>query len=140
MLGENLRKARKIAKMTQEDLAKCIGVQRSVISKYETGAIEPSISQLEKIASAFCVPVSDLVASVAYDLGFDDGSKAEEWQNYVIHELWKRDGYTGSDTELQLIKAFSRLNPTGQSVAVERVEELTKIPDYQKAENPADEG
>lgn len=31
------------------------------------------------------------------------------------------------------LSAFSKLNPTGQQKAVERVEELTEIPKYQKA-------
>lgn len=34
-----------------------------------------------------------------------------------------------------LLNAFRQLNEKGQKVAVERVEELTKIPDYQKAED-----
>ena len=62
MLGDRLREARKGAKLTQEELSKIIGVKRSVVSKYENGIIEPSISQLEKIAGA-------LKVSPAYLLG-----------------------------------------------------------------------
>ena len=82
--------------------------------------------------------VRDLMDTSAYDEGFKDGSEAEEWQNHVIDELWKRDGYSGSDIEIQLICAFSRLNPSGQKEALKRVEELTEIPRYQKEKNPAD--
>lgn len=52
MIGDALRKARKDANMTQNDLAKKIGVQRSVISKYESGAIDPTFSQIQSIANA----------------------------------------------------------------------------------------
>lgn len=36
------------------------------------------------------------------------------------------------DAEERISAALEKLNTTGQNVAVERVEELTKIPDYQK--------
>lgn len=52
MFGDKLRAARKAAKLTQEELAEKIGVKRSVISKYENGIIDPSISQVQSIADA----------------------------------------------------------------------------------------
>lgn len=47
--------------MTQEDLAKAIGVRRSVISKYENGLIEPSITQLKNISKVLHIPIGDLL-------------------------------------------------------------------------------
>lgn len=74
--------ARKRAKLTQQQLATVIGVQRSVISKYENGIIEPSISQLQKIAKALNVTASYLLGvsdtmdvdwnSLAFDLAIND--------------------------------------------------------------------
>lgn len=49
---EKIRELRKAAGMTQEDLAKSIGVKRAVISKYENGTVIPPISKIEKIAAA----------------------------------------------------------------------------------------
>lgn len=76
---ERIISARKKAGLTQEQLAATIGVKRAVISKYETGAIEPSISQLQKISDALNVSISYLLGanddpdkssfnSVAFDL------------------------------------------------------------------------
>lgn len=48
-------------------------------------------------------------------------------------QAWKDYAKNRLDTA-QLITAFNKLNDKGQQVAVERVEELTKIPDYQKTE------
>jgi transcriptional regulator with XRE-family HTH domain len=48
-------------KMTQEDLAKKIGVKRAVISKYETGLISPSADTLQKIANVLNVSMADLL-------------------------------------------------------------------------------
>lgn len=138
MLGQNIRAARKAAKITQEDLSKLIGVKRSVISRYENGNIDPPFSQIQAIADALLIPISALTDTGAYDAGFAAGSKAEEWQNHVIDELWRQEGYTGSEIEGHLIAAFSQLNPSGQQEAVKRVEELTEVPRYQKEKAPAD--
>lgn len=61
MLCQRLREARENANLTQQALADLIGVQRAVISKYENGMIEPSISQLKKIAAALNVSVTYLM-------------------------------------------------------------------------------
>lgn len=63
MLGDSLREARKKAKFTQEKLAKEIGVQRSVISKYESGTIDPTVGQLQRIADALGVSVDYLLGT-----------------------------------------------------------------------------
>ncbi len=60
MLGDRIKKVRKEKGLTQEDVAIKIGVKRSVISKYENGMIEPSISQLKKIANALEIPWYEL--------------------------------------------------------------------------------
>lgn len=61
MVGDRIREARKAKKMTQEKLAERIGVKRSVISKYENGLIDPTISQIEKIASALGIKWYELL-------------------------------------------------------------------------------
>ena len=61
MNPERIREARKRKGITQEQLSKFLGVQRSVISKYETGLIIPSIPQTEKIASTLGVTMDYLL-------------------------------------------------------------------------------
>ena len=62
MLGERIRAARRRQLKTQEDLAQHLGVKRAVISKYETGAITPTLGQLRKIAEFLSVPFNELVS------------------------------------------------------------------------------
>lgn len=52
--------ARKNKKLTQEELAKKIGVNRATISKYENGSISPTLGQLKRIAKELDVSVGDL--------------------------------------------------------------------------------
>lgn len=146
-----IRAARKKANLTQEELAAQIGVKRSIISKYETGSVEPSLSQLKKIATALDVSVVELLSEdyewkyleqeqIADDIKQDMMDNATSWEEYEEAKNTKL-----SDIQIDLVFAdieksrldklkiaFSRLNEKGQSIAVERIEELAKIPDYQK--------
>lgn len=61
MKTERIRELRKEKGMTQQDLAQKIGVKRAVISKYESGSIEPSLTQLQKIADALGVSLGNLL-------------------------------------------------------------------------------
>lgn len=53
MFGEKLKKLRQGQKMTQQQLADRIGVAKSVVSYYESGARYPSYDVLVKIARLF---------------------------------------------------------------------------------------
>lgn len=52
MNGERLRHAREINRLTQSELAKCIGSRQGTIAMIEKGAREPSEEMLGKIATA----------------------------------------------------------------------------------------
>lgn len=56
-LGERIRNLRKSKKITQEELAKMIGVKRSVISKYENGSVNISTNNLLEISKALAIPI-----------------------------------------------------------------------------------
>ena len=56
-LGANVRKYRKIAGLTQEELAEIIGCSNSHIGQIENGRGVPSLDMMVKIANALGVPV-----------------------------------------------------------------------------------
>lgn len=58
---EKLKELRKAKGITQEELAKAIFVSRTLITKYESGAVYPTKENLEKLALYFGVNISDLV-------------------------------------------------------------------------------
>ena len=55
IFSENLKLYRKELELTQADLAKAIGVSRAVISYWENGKKEPSITNLALICKYFNV-------------------------------------------------------------------------------------
>lgn len=154
--GQLIKAARIKAGLTQGQLADKLNISFVNISQWENGARNPKIETLKKIADALGVEVWELA-------DFDTASRMMEYEN-VAHEI-KQDmmdsAYTPEEyeearktsiSEIQmslaladiersrlnnLQSAFLRLNETGQKKAVENVEDLAKIPEYQKKDEPA---
>lgn len=72
LFDETIRNLRKSKKMTQDELAKKIGVARPMISAYENGTKQPSHETLMRIAHTFGV-------SMDYLYGFQMGQRAREY-------------------------------------------------------------
>jgi transcriptional regulator with XRE-family HTH domain len=67
--GLVLRRQRREAGLTQEQLSLESGVQRNFISLIETGQNQPTISTVFKLAAALNVMASDLLAEVEIHCG-----------------------------------------------------------------------
>ena len=134
MIGELIKKVRQNNGMTQQQLADALGVQRAAISKYEKGIVPPNITTLEKIATALEVPISYFFPPIDPS----DTEDAKTFGRYIKDGKVELPGLVDGDKmeeverREELNASFSKLNETGQKTAVERVEELTKIPEYQK--------
>lgn len=63
-LGESLKEHRTRCKMTQEFVAETIGVSRQAVSKWESGASDPSTSNLFALAKLYGVSAEDLLKEV----------------------------------------------------------------------------
>lgn len=166
--GSRIKKARETAGLTQEQLGEQIGVTGVTIMRYEKDLREPRQKQLQAIATALGVPVEyfhDFSSQAYLDNTFtkinslkkqlSEATSEEEREElesalFVLEESYtdlcfaqalsqpQRQAQRESIIQRDLITQFDKLNAKGQQVAVERVEELTKIPDYQKDKNPAD--
>ena len=54
-LGKNIKEIREEKKMTQGDIHRASGLDRAYISRLESGLINPTVSNLEKIANALSI-------------------------------------------------------------------------------------
>lgn len=144
-IANSIKSLREKNGMTQKEFALAIGKSFSSVQKYEMGLATPPLKTLNKIAETFNISIYDF---------FDDREKSvmntirlfnfqDEYDQKIVEVSTKRmeyeykmKGYSFSETEKRFIKCFNDLNSTGQQVAVARIEELTKIPDYQKQEEP----
>lgn len=75
-LAEQLRRLRIKNKLSQEDLARILGLARSTISSYENGSRTPDIDTLTRIASYFEISLDEL-------LGHQVEPKAQNEPEYV---------------------------------------------------------
>ena len=121
-IGDAIRNERKKCNITQKELAERLGVSASMIAQYETGKRKPKLETMRKLAEALGVPMGDLVAN---------------WSDYSTSEIitdLKEDSRTDHlNRQARLIaRYYEELNALGQSKAIEQVEMLTKIPEYQK--------
>ena len=63
LFGERLLSVRKSKKISQDELAKKIGVHAPVIGRYERNEVKPSIEVATKIADALAVSLDYLVGN-----------------------------------------------------------------------------
>ncbi|KEH89627.1 XRE family transcriptional regulator [Clostridium novyi A str. BKT29909] len=73
-LGDNIKRIRKMHKMSIRDLVEISGVGKSTISDIENDKVSPTASTLQKIADALNISVNDL---------FDDKSNSNAPEEYT---------------------------------------------------------
>lgn len=146
---KRIQKARKRANLTQAQLAEILGVNRATISKYENGEITPPVEQLELMAKTFGITLGTLLEAETVIvpgrlkiIEIDDPTsthiayriEAADEEAFAIGMQIFGEAGVGPEYLVQerLRKAFDKLNVEGQVKAIERVEELTEIPKYQK--------
>ena len=61
MLGDKIKLYRENKKMTQNEIANILNVSPATVSKYESGALEPNIESLKRLAELFEVSIDELL-------------------------------------------------------------------------------
>ncbi len=118
--GEKIKAARKTAKLTQAELARKLSVTPGMIGQYETGKRKPKFETIEKIAAALHVDPYQLIEDDPEWVAFPKSAVISGKTGEMIYDV------------AEIIEPYSKLNPAGKRIAVERVQELTEIPKYQK--------
>lgn len=157
-IGQKIQFARKKAKYTQKTLAELCGVATGTIQQYELGKRQPRYEQLQIIAKALNMHLSDFLDDDCFDAATLPDS---EYEDKLIEDKFKfiteNEQYSEKEKKILLqdlftqveimadihsnnAKAagkyllnnyFDKLNFNGQEKAIEQVEMLTKIPEYQ---------
>lgn len=65
LFGERLRRLRKTARLTQQDVADRLNIHRTSYTKYETGVVAPDQQGLVQLAELFGVTVDHLLGREA---------------------------------------------------------------------------
>lgn len=99
-LGENIVRLRRQEKMTQEELANLMGVSKSSVSKWETGATYPDIVFLPELANLFDVTLDEL-------LGYEPQLSREQIRK-IYNELSKEMSEGNRKEALQRYQDYLR--------------------------------
>ena len=62
MLGDKIKIYREDKKMTQNDIANILDISAATVSKYESGALEPNIGSLKRLAELFEISIDELLS------------------------------------------------------------------------------
>ena len=124
MTGNNIKEARKLKGLTQEELGKLIGLSGVAIMRYEKGQREPNMETIEKIANVLNIHPIDLIGwktvnefenfidyikSIGYSVFIDQISEKE----YSIR-LQKDDNVAiFTNNEFELLQTKSKENLEG---------------------------
>jgi transcriptional regulator with XRE-family HTH domain len=99
-IAESLKILRRRKGLTQEDLARLLGVSRITIARWETGQRFPTTEQLIKLSEILGVSPEELLKIDETALSLKDFA---EW---LIKEVYKEEGLVAPDKE-----ALEKLSP-----------------------------
>lgn len=136
-IGTKIRMIRKSKGITQIDLAANAGIAVNSLRLYEANKRQPRADQLRAIASALGASVADLLDVKPARAVNSNETEAEREKHLGLPEgCFKRLATPEEAARREkLLDSFMEMNATGQQVAIERVQELTEIPRYQKDKN-----
>lgn len=112
-IGEKIKNARTAKGMTQEELGKILGVQKSAIAKYESGrVVNIKRSTLKKISDVLEIPPFELI----FDAERREMHKKNDIQTDIVVRL-------RTDSEFaSIIEGIAKLDPV-QLASVKQVVE-----------------
>ena len=121
MMAENLKKVRKEHKLTQQDIANVLGIDRSTYTFYETGKTSPSISTIYKLAEIYNV-------SIGYLLGVEDGrgeAKRKSAPMNVAAQGTDHIAYLDKDEQM-LLMCYRIISDENKEKAIQMMKDLAK--------------
>ena len=107
LIGENIKRLRKKAKLTQPELAEKLGVTPKVISDYETSKANPPTDRLPVIATFFNISVDELI-----------GTKQIDYATILENGNGHRHGNSRS---AKLLELFDQLSPEEQRTTLKQI-------------------
>lgn len=121
--GEKIKNERKKAGLTQKQLGERLGVSFQAVAQWENDFRRPKYETIIKIADALMVQPDDIlgdrdirIVRITNRLDAIDS----EFKKIELRQLNR------------LTRAYEKLSTEGKEVAIERVEELAQLPQYQK--------
>jgi transcriptional regulator with XRE-family HTH domain len=112
--GEKLIEARKTKNLSQEDLGKLVGIDKRIISRYETNKTAPSIEVAKKIAEALNVSL-DFLTELNNSLFINDTEMTRLLSDY---DKLDNEEKTTITKIIRAFKFYSKIESTQQEMSI----------------------
>lgn len=122
---------------TPTQVARDVGIRQSTVSMWKKQGTTPKYETSKKLADYFGVSVDYLIGKTDDPYGLQRTMSATA--SFGGGASATIDPPTTISPRARISASLDRLNDKGQCVAADRVEELTKIPDYQKPKKPPED-
>lgn len=140
LIGERIKQVREERGITQEELAKCLGLNKSTIQRYETAKIDKiKLPVIDAMAGKLNVNPEWLTGktdlrtdySTAWDKAAAEFEKAlqsdSEWLKKYLSERFSEEDVS---TAYELIEQLPKFNKDGLIKIIERMDELSELNKY----------
>lgn len=104
--GDNLRRLRKLRKLSQEDLADKMNVSRQSVSKWETGDAYPEMNNILELCKIFHCHINDLVNDSIIDI---DSLDEDVKMNIVKFKKEQQNKMKGLSKALEIIAKIGKI-------------------------------
>lgn len=129
-ISERMKEALELRNMKQADLVEMTGIGKSSISTYLSGDYEPKQRNIYKIAKALDVNEAWLMGNdVPMERNYNKQQERLRGYFHSIDDI-RVKSIELDHSEIDLLEQYNKLNANGKSEAVNRVTELTYIPQY----------
>jgi transcriptional regulator with XRE-family HTH domain len=116
--GAKIKELRTLARMSQEELGRRVGVQRAAINKYEKGSVTNiPLETVEKIARVFDVSPSDIV-------GWDKDALHKDL-SLEVRVIQGVARFYGADA-VDLLETFTTVNSVGKRRIVQYAHDMSR--------------
>lgn len=115
-LAENLKFFRKNCGLTQEDMGRALGVDRSTYTYYETGRSSPSLENLVRIIRILGVPSVDALLGVTGEDG-TEAAFSSPGSTYSALQNARISMPTLSNDETDIILCFRQMSKENKKIA-----------------------
>ena len=96
MFKDKLKYLRKQQELTQIELSQYLGIDQTTYSRYETGATEPDIATIKKLANFFDVSIDYLLEN---DRSLSDTDEIVDLNNFLLNGRYTIHSKFPSDKE-----------------------------------------
>lgn len=91
-IGSSMRHWRHTRRLTQEELARMVGVERATLANWERGAKQPGLENVVRLSQALGISLGELILGTKEPAMLHESQIAYRTEDPLVQELSRRTG------------------------------------------------